>query len=62
MVAPGGSGKTQLLLECVAAALSCDSTSAVLLLDTDRHVRLARLVRLLERRLASPAAAAWRPE
>ena len=53
----GGSGKTQLLLECVAAALSCDTTSTVILLDTDRHVKMQRLVRLLERRLPSAAAA-----
>ena len=57
VVTIGGSGKTQLLLECVAAALSCDTTSAVLLLDTDRHVRLGRLLRLLERRLGSQEAA-----
>ncbi|XP_043198516.1 DNA repair protein XRCC2-like isoform X1 [Amphibalanus amphitrite] len=54
---PGGSGKTQLLMECVAAALSCDSTSAVVLLDTDRHVRMPRLLQLLQRHLPSAAAA-----
>ena len=41
----------------MAAALACDATSGVVLLDTDRHVRLPRLLQLLQRHLP-PAAAA----